>query len=71
MTDTVECVKRLQAVVDKLATERVDTIFIMLALAEVAVRTARTDPDQAVAHLEGAAAALTAAAQGLRARKSS
>ena len=70
MTDTVECVERLQAVVDKLATQGVGTIFIMVALAEVAVMTARRDPDQAVVHLEGAAAALSAAAQALRGRKS-
>jgi hypothetical protein len=69
--DTAECVERLRAVVEKLATEGVDTIFIIAALAEVAVMTARRDPEHAVAHLEGASAALTAAAQGLRARKSS
>lgn len=71
MTDTVECVERLQAVVENLATQGVDTIFIMVALAEVAVMTARRDPDHAVGHLEGAAAALSSAAQGLRTRKSS
>jgi thiamine pyrophosphate-dependent acetolactate synthase large subunit-like protein len=70
MTDTIECVERLQAVVDKLATQGVDTVFIMVALAEVAVMTARRDPDHAVVHLEGAAAALSSAAQGLRGSKS-
>jgi hypothetical protein len=68
---TVECIERLHAVVDELATQGVDTIFIMAALAEIAVMTAMRDPDHAETHLEGAAGALSAAAHGLRTRKSS
>lgn len=66
MDDITEYVQRFQSVVDDLTVQGADTIFVMFALLEVVVMTARRDPSCAAIHLEGAAAALSVAAKGLR-----
>ena len=60
MTKTVGCIERLQAVVDKQATQGAEPAFIVAALAEVTIKAAQNDGSHAVIHLEGAADVLSA-----------
>lgn len=44
MTNTIQCIERLQAAAEKLAVEGACRSFILEALIEVAIKVARDDP---------------------------
>ena len=69
MTETVEWVERLQAVVDELAAEGVNQTYIVVALVEVIVQTAYEDRRWAPDMLEGVAVLLSEAVEAARALK--
>ena len=68
MTDTVEYIKRLQAVVDKLHAEGADPVFVVTALIDVTVAAAKLDRSRtrAAVYLDDASDALAVAAHKLR-----
>jgi hypothetical protein len=67
MTNTIQCIERLQAVADKLVAEGAPRSFILEALMEVAIKIARGDPrDSALIQLEDAGGFLLDTVQGHR-----
>jgi len=69
MTKKIDCTASLQAAVDKLEAEGVDTVSIVTALTNIAVSTAKDDPRLAPAHLDAMASIISAAADLVRARR--
>jgi hypothetical protein len=67
MTNTIQCIERLQAAADRLATEGASRSCILKALMEVAVKIARDDPsDSGLIQLEDAAGLLLDTVHGHR-----
>jgi hypothetical protein len=67
MTNTIQCIERLQAVAEKLAAEGACRSFILEALMEVAIKITRDDPrDSALIQLEDAAGFLLDTVHGHR-----
>lgn len=52
MNTTAQCIERLRAVVDDLKAEGVPPVFVVAALTELAVNTAKLDPACTDAQLE-------------------
>jgi hypothetical protein len=66
MSQTKECIKKLDMVLTDLRAEGMETVFIIAALAEICVKAAKSEPEQAAAHLEALTAILDANAQAIR-----
>jgi hypothetical protein len=69
MTQTADCINRLQPVVSELEAEGMERAAILAGLAATLIRLANQDPDVAAIYLSSSAAILLASAELARSRQ--
>ena len=70
MSQIEKCVKAIDIAMTDLRAEGMETVFIMAALAEICVKAAKSEPENAATYLDSVTAILDANAQAIRAKPS-